>query len=132
MAKKKNRSAIERLTNKVHEVVEKINNGLYFPGLEQYQPYFYPEQGSLIDYFSLQDIICLDEPVRLREALEHQEKERNSSFVDLLAGGSVLPGQSRFYYDLQTILEILETRKEFIYPCCPRKAYRVASEISLV
>lgn len=121
LAKKKNRSAIERLTNKVHEVVEKINNGLYFPGLEQYQPYFYPEQGSLIDYFSLQDIICLDEPVRLREALEHQEKERNSSFVDLLAGGSVLPGQSRFYYDLQTILEILETRKRIYLSLLPKK-----------
>ena len=119
LAKKKKRNAIDKLNDKVSEVVEKINNGLYFPGLEQYQPYFYPEQGSLIDYFLPQDLICLDEPVRIREALEHQEKERNTSFADLLVAGSVLPGH-KFYFNFKN-LEILEPRKD-LFILLPRKA----------
>lgn len=123
LAKKKDRNALDKLHNKVGEVLEKVNHGLYFPGLEQFQPFFYPEQGSLIDYFTGEGVFCLDEPVRLREALEHLEKERNRSFADLLASGSVLPGQSRFYFEMQGIISVLEKRKRIYLSLLPKKGF---------
>jgi len=121
LAKRKDRSALDKLSTKVSEVVEKVNNGLYFPGLDQYQPFFYPEQGTLIDYCAAGSIFCLDEPVRLREALEHRERERNAGFADLLAAGSVLPSQSKFFFELEKLLEVLEKQKRIYLALLPKK-----------
>ncbi|MGI6226282.1 MAG: transcription-repair coupling factor [Peptococcales bacterium] len=121
LAKKKDRNALDKLQSKISEVIEKVNNGLYFPGLEQFQPYFYAEQGTLIDYFPQRTIFCLDEPLRLREALEHQEKERNTLFADLLTSGSVLPSQSKFYFELTDLLTVLEKRKKIYLSLLPKK-----------
>lgn len=121
LEKKKNRNAVDKLSIKINEVIEKVNNKLYFPGLEQFQPFFYPQQGILIDYFPEGSIFCLDEPIRLKEALEYRERERNTSFTELLTSGSVLPGQSDFFFEFTSILNSLEKRKRIYLSLLPKK-----------
>jgi len=121
LVKKKERNALEKLSTKISEALEKINSGLYFPGLDQLQPFFYPKQGTLIDYFPRESYFCLDEPGRLREALEHRDRERNNSFTELLAVGSVLPSQSKFFFEFNQLLHILEKRKKIYLSLLPKK-----------
>jgi len=119
--KKKDRNAVDKLTNKVNEVIEKASNWLYFPGLEQLQPYFYPLQGMLFDYFPEGSVFCLDEPLRIKETAEHREKERNTSFSDLLTGGAVLPGQSAFFNEFVNLLNAIEKEKKVYLSLLPKK-----------
>jgi len=121
LAKKKDRTSVERLSGKINEVMEKVLHNLYFPGLEQYQSYFYPEQNLLFDYFDQESIFVLDEPLRLREAEEHREKERNASFTELLVNGSVLPGQSAFFSTFSQMIEALEDKKRVYLSLLPKK-----------
>ena len=44
LAKRKDREPLERLQGKVGELLEKLQQGMYFTGLEQYQTFFYPER----------------------------------------------------------------------------------------
>ncbi|MFZ7104730.1 MAG: transcription-repair coupling factor [Peptococcaceae bacterium] len=121
LVKKKDRNAVDKLNSKIHEVMEKVAAGLFFPGLEQFQPYFYADQGLLLDYFPANSVFCLDEPIRIRESLEHRERERNSSFADLLTVGSVLPKQSSFFFSFSEILGTIEKNKRIYLSLLPKK-----------
>ncbi|MFZ5945274.1 MAG: transcription-repair coupling factor [Bacillota bacterium] len=121
LAKNKDRTALDKLCGRINEVIEKVGNGLYFPGLEQFQPYFYPEQSSLIDYFPRESIFCLDEPIRIKEAFEHRDRERNSSFADLLSSGAVLPKQREFFFALEEVVNFLENQNRVYLSLLPKK-----------
>ena len=117
---KKNREPIERLQSKVGELLEKLQQGLYFPGIEQYQNYFFPQAVSLLDYLPANCLVVLDEANRIQEAEEHQQKERLNSFADLLAKGSVLPGQSEYFYDLNSLASILQQPEHICFSLLPK------------
>ncbi|SMB86487.1 transcription-repair coupling factor [Desulfonispora thiosulfatigenes DSM 11270] len=121
LLKKKDREAVDKITSRMNEVIEKITNDLYFPGLEQFQSYFYDNLDILINYFSQDSILCLDEKGRVIEAEAHQEKERNISFSDLLIRGTVLPGQTNFYTGVSDILTAIEERKTLYLSLLPPK-----------
>ena len=61
---------MERLQGKIGELVEKLQQDMYFTGLEQYQTFFYPEHASLLDYMGYQPFVVLDEANRIQEAQE--------------------------------------------------------------
>ncbi|HHV43296.1 MAG TPA: transcription-repair coupling factor [Firmicutes bacterium] len=76
--------------------LEFIENGIYDSALEQYQPYFYPNQATLLAYFPR--MICiLDEPSRIKESLENVEKEYMEQHLSGLAKGRALPGEARMF-----------------------------------
>lgn len=123
LVRKKDRDAVEKLTSKINEVIEKIENNLYFPGVEQYQSYFYPELSFLMNYFPPNSFFCIDEPLRVREAQEHKEKDRRVSFTDLLTRGFALPGQESFYADFSDILKTLEISKRIYLSLLPKTGW---------
>ncbi|MFZ5595736.1 MAG: transcription-repair coupling factor [Bacillota bacterium] len=77
--------------------VERIGSGLYFPGMEQFLPYFYHEPVTLADYFPPGILSVLDEPQRLKELSDVIHRERSETYTGLLAKGKVLPGQYEGY-----------------------------------
>lgn len=118
---KKNRAALERLTNKFNEIIERVKNGLYFSGLDQMQPYFYPQQALLQDFFPEDSVFILDEPLRINETALHLEKERQESFKDLLVAGSLLPGQNQYFSELSEISKAMEKGKRVYLSLLPKK-----------
>lgn len=120
LRKKKNREPLERLQSKVGELLEKLGQGLYFPGVEQYQGYFVQQPASLLDYLAPRCLVVLDEANRIQEAEEHQQRERLHSFADLLAKGSVLPGQSNYFYDLNTLGVCLQRPAHICFSLLPK------------
>ena len=52
-------------------MLEKLQQDLYFNGLEQYQTFFYPECASVLDYMGNGMLVVLDEANRIQEAQEY-------------------------------------------------------------
>jgi transcription-repair coupling factor (superfamily II helicase) len=89
-------STADTLRQTVARHIEYIENRVYDSSLEQYQPYFYPNQATLLDYFS-KKICILDEPSRVYESMETIEKEYMEQHVDGLAKGRALPAEARMF-----------------------------------
>ncbi len=90
--------------------VEKLREGLYFDGDEQYAGAFYPEMHTILDY-AMDPVVILDEPARLKEAflgLEAEAKEAYSSFLEM---GRVLPGEASLFASAEEIAARIERRQ---------------------
>lgn len=100
--------AASKLAGKVEYHLEKIKEKIYFRGIEQYLPYFYPRLDTLLDYLPEKTLMFLDEPVHILEnsqKLLYEMKETNTS---LFNEGALLPGQGKLHRDIQ---EFIFTRK---------------------
>ncbi len=88
----------EAMVERVAEHTEKILQGVYFEGIEQYKPFFYPKLATLIEYVG-DGLLVLDEPVRLREQCTSFLKEIAETHASLLEKGRILPSQEKLYTD---------------------------------
>src|SRR5579884_571729 len=61
-ARANDRDAYQRLIERADADLEKLSQGAYFDGLEQYFPYLVPESVCAVDYLSANGIVILDEP----------------------------------------------------------------------
>ncbi len=122
LSKRKDREPVERLQGKVGELLEKLQQGLYFTGLEQYQTFFYPESASLLDYMGHDLFVVLDEANRIQEAQEYLEKERRQTFSELLLKGSVLPGQAQYFYELDDLVRLTEEQRHLCFSLLPKQS----------
>ncbi|MFZ5642741.1 MAG: transcription-repair coupling factor [Bacillota bacterium] len=107
-SKKLNKSgspdAIRTLRAIYEETVEKIGSGIYYPGMEQFLPYFYPQPVTIADYLPADCIALIDEPQRIKELTEVIHKERTETYTDLLSKGKILPGQYSGYIQWEDML----------------------------
>ena len=122
LAKRKDREPLERLQGKVGELLEKLQQDMYFTGLEQYQTFFYPDSASLLDYMGHHPFVVLDEANRIQEAQEYLEKERRQSFGELLLKGGALPGQANYFFDLGELVRLLEPVQHLCFSLLPKQS----------
>ena len=122
MSKRKSREPLERLQSKVGEVLEKLQQDLYFNGLEQYQTFFYPECASVLDYMGNGMLVVLDEANRIQEAQEYLEKERRQTFSELLLKGNVLPGQGEYFYELDEMAQMVNHGLHLSFSLLPKRS----------
>lgn len=90
--------AAAQLQQRVSEHIDKLLEGIYFEGIEQYKPFFYPEGASLIDYVT-RGVVVFDEPARLREQCVAALNEIAEAQSGLLEKGRILPSQEKVYAD---------------------------------
>ena len=83
-----------RLREIVAEHFELIREGVYFPGIEQYLPFFYPDTSSLLDYFPREALLFVDDPPRCQQAAEQLLSQLSEMQSTLLAQGDILPRQA--------------------------------------
>lgn len=115
------RSAIENLNLKVREGLDVLEQGLWTESLERWQPFFYPKQASILDYFPTTPYLIIDENNRIIEHLEVKERERSESFVDLLAAGGALPGQSSIYLTTNEFTRLISRYQTVCLSALPHK-----------
>lgn len=94
----------ERLREMVTEHLELINEGAYFPGMEQYLPYFYAKAASLQDYFPKETLLFLDDPLRCLQAAEQLLSRLSEMQSTLLAQGDILPSQAEPAWTYEEVL----------------------------
>ncbi len=121
MGKKGNQEGYVSLSEKTREVLEKIDEGQYFPGYEQYLPYFFSRKHFLIDYFTRSPNVIIDEPGRQRESFLLSEKEMQETYKILLEKGRILPGQINNYLTWDEISYRLQKVKKIYYSLLPKK-----------
>lgn len=122
LSKRKNREPIERLQGKVGELLEKLQQDVYFLGVEQYQTFFYSKSASLLDYMGFHPMVILDEANRIQEAQEYLEKERRQSFSELLLKGSVLPGQAEYFFEINDLIHSICSAQHICFSLLPKQS----------
>ncbi len=75
------------LQKSAEEILEKIRQGIPFPGVESYQSLFYPGMETLFDYLPPQTVIFLVDPFELEEELTRFWKEGQEYWQHALTRG---------------------------------------------
>lgn len=128
LEKLKKRVAIQELNRRMEKLLGDLEQGLKPEALQRLQPFFYPEQDTVIDYFAGHPVILLDEPQRLWDRWLRYEQERAEALVDLLESGNVLPGQEKLYAESEEIKKILASNQLIAFSSLPQKTELVNPE----
>lgn len=121
MAKRGQREAYEALSARVREVAENLSQGQIFAGHEQFLPYFSERQFTLLDYYSEEPLLIIDEPNRQRESYLARDKESQESYKALLERGRVLPGQIHNYLTLEDLWQRFARQQIIYFSLLPKK-----------
>ena len=108
----KKNGAGERLLEKLTEHLEKIRHNIYFPCIEQYLLYFYPQPAGLLDWFPDDALLFLNDPLRCQQAVEQLTNELGEMQSTLFAQGELLAQQVELIWDYEQILT--KTKKQIV------------------
>ena len=97
----------DKLLEKVATHLEKIDQGGFFDGIEQYKPMF-SKISNILEYFSEDALIIFDEPTRLRENSINYLRDIAETITVALEQGKTLPVINKLYFDWH---QIVNTRK---------------------
>lgn len=103
--------AARAMQDHMQAVLESLENKVFFPGIEQFLPYFYARPATLLDYLPASSLIMLDEPQRCQDIAASIQKERLETYSQLVLKGKALPGQYKGYQDWGPINSLLGKRK---------------------
>lgn len=112
--------AQHQLAAQLESWISRTEQPVYFEGIEQLLPFFYPRTVSLMDYLPPGTVVFVDDPIRVKEVVETIQKERAETHGDLLAKGKVLPSQYDIYLDWRKVLEQIESRQGIHFSFLPR------------
>ncbi|MEG6617173.1 transcription-repair coupling factor [Peptococcaceae bacterium 1198_IL3148] len=112
--------AQHQLTGQVETWLTKLEKPVYYEGLEQLLPFFYPRTVNLLDYLLPGVPVLVDDPLRIKEMVDNIQKERAATHADLLAKGKVLPSQYEIYLDWRQTLSKMEGRQGIYFSFLPR------------
>ena len=99
-----------RLKEATEGLLEELESGIHSASLESFLSYFYPKAGSFLEYFPKgKTLICLDEPVRLKEQADAVEAEFRESMSHRLEKGYLLPGQTKVLLSVNAVFAALHT-----------------------
>lgn len=93
-----------RLREMLAEHVEMIREGVYFPGMEQYLTYFYPQAVSLVDYAAQDALLFVDDPPRCEQSAAQLARELGEIQSTLLAQGDILPRQAEPAWEYSDVI----------------------------
>jgi len=97
--------AAQKLEERVEGHLAKLEQQIYFPGLEQYARFFYDQMETLIDYFGEPPLIFVDEPARIRDASAEVESREADRQATMLERGGLLPGQLGLYLNYHALFQ---------------------------
>jgi transcription-repair coupling factor (superfamily II helicase) len=96
----------ERLAGAVEEYIEKLLTGGAYEGIENHLPFYYGQTAMLWDFFE-SPLVVLDEPNRLKEALEEWHKEYEVEFAEAEASGEAFSIQGKLASDWEGFASLL-------------------------
>lgn len=86
--------------------MERMERGQFFEGIEKYIDYFY-EESTIFDYLE-QEIVVLNDPVRVLERMEGAFEEYKDSFINALGKGFAIQGQGNLLLPQEVVLSHLK------------------------
>ncbi|NMB41917.1 MAG: transcription-repair coupling factor [Firmicutes bacterium] len=104
LKEKKQEEIADRLRTRVENHLVRLRNNDYFPGIEQYISYFYPEPASLTDFFPEEGLFFWDDPEKVVSEADSLLRELQDYQAELLLQGDILPGQVEIGWSLKDII----------------------------
>lgn len=90
LARIRDKEVRERLATKIGEDIDRLKEGIRFPGIERYLSVIYPQSTTILDYLGGNPILIIDEPARVIETVEQMEKEEAEVISANLEQGKML------------------------------------------
>lgn len=107
--KEKKKEEATRIKQTIEALLEQLEEGFSFNGLEGSIGYFYEKTHTFLDYFPKdQTLVFLDEPQWMKEHGEEVEKEFRESMSHRLEKGYVLPKQTDVLIPVRTVFASLQ------------------------
>ncbi len=122
LAKSGDQTALSFFEEHFGHLLDMLDEGVYFLGLEQFMPYFYPRTVSLLDYLPTGTPVLINEPLKIREVVQSIQRERTETYAELLTRGKVLPGQVKCYLNWDELYEGIAARRAVYFSFMPRQA----------
>lgn len=89
--------AARQLEESLSETLARIGARAYFPGMEEFLDYFYPDAVRLRDYLRPDTLVVVSEPERVSDVARSFENQRAQGYSSLMEQGRVLPRQFGVY-----------------------------------
>ncbi len=79
------------------EVLEKVQQGIPFPGVEFYLPFFYATLETFFDFVPPRTVLFLDEPPDLEEGLTRFWEETEEAWESAMTRGEIWPSPGKLF-----------------------------------
>jgi transcription-repair coupling factor (superfamily II helicase) len=93
------------LRESAHQLRDRIQQSIPFPGVEFYQPYFYPTQETFFDFLLPPTVIFLEEPSELEEALGRFWEEAEEAWQKARGRGEFWPAPEELFLKREEFAE---------------------------
>ncbi|MDS1030280.1 transcription-repair coupling factor [Bacillota bacterium LX-D] len=115
------KEALDSLDQRITDDLAKIDEGQWGENLQRFQPYFYPQGDTILNYFTKKPVVIVDELNRVVENLERYEQDRSESFADLIESGAMLPSQGKIYAHHNSFTSFLAGYSAVFFSALPQK-----------
>ena len=112
-------SPAERLTAKISQEIDLLQQGINFNGQEYYLPFLYPEAATLLDYFMDNCMVILDEPEHIALAFDRFQQGLHMLAQSRFNRGALLPTPHSLYMPLNDGLQLLARYNEVAVTLLP-------------
>ncbi|SHF13076.1 transcription-repair coupling factor [Caldanaerobius fijiensis DSM 17918] len=106
--------AAQRLSDKISEYIERLENGADFADIDLFINYFFADTATLLDYIG-DAIIFVDEPDKIKQTAEAHMFEFQEDFKTFLQKGEVLPGQASLMAPYDEVASRIQSGPVVIY-----------------
>lgn len=132
-AVKANPTLAGQLLDHVGADLERLREGLVFPGKERYLPFFSDQPWSLFDYLPPATQIVVDEPTKLWEQAEQDHKFFIDGFTDLLSNGRTLPEHAYIAFAPEELPQRLPQGRTLFLALFPRRPapWQISNHLTL-
>lgn len=102
----------KRLEEKFTRYVDKLTAQEHIPNPDLIIPYLSEDRlGTILDYFTEEPLMILEEPTRMLEREESVEKDVKSSLMDMIAFGEAMKSHEKIYYTPHDMIEKIKQRQ---------------------
>jgi transcription-repair coupling factor (superfamily II helicase) len=108
-------------SEKITELISKLDNKIYFDTIDNYIDYFIDRPETFLDYFSENSLIFIHEPIRIREKAESSINDFYERFKQFFERGEVLPSQYNILKSYENVLEDFQGKKNILINSLPKK-----------
>lgn len=94
--------------NTFNTLMNQLDQAIFFPGMERYASYFYPDLESLFDYLDPQSLLIIKEELDVEQAASKFELKIQEGYQHALDKGNPVPDPDSLYLNVKQIKEYLE------------------------
>jgi len=113
--------AYKRLSERMGDFLEKLDQGIVPEGIEALFSYFYPDGVTVLEYLPQGSAVFLEEPSRQRDIIQNRLREQAEMHVSLLEQGLALPAQQHNNLTVEELNRVMTRYTRVGYSLLPKQ-----------